>query len=627
MLEAMRTRAGKWVIQVLAFFLILSFAVWGIGDIFRGRTAPTDVAEVGGEEITRQELSNEFRRTVDVLRARLGPRFDSTQALQLGLLEQTLDSLIVGRLFALETRRLGLDAGDDLVRSSIAADPAFQGPAGGFDQMAYRQALSSQNLTEAGYVSSLRAAIVRRQLSNALTAGGTVPKKLQDLVYQFRNERRVAEVARLARGGTAGIAEPSEPALAEFHKKNAAQFTAPAYRDITVVYFDPKAMAAEIEPSEKQLREEYDYRLPSLTVPERRQLQQILVQDEALAKRVHESLKQGRKFAEAATEIAKVPAESLALGRLRKSDLPKAIADAAFAVAVNGFSEPVKSALGWHILRVVRIDGGKAPTFEKVRKRISRDLAREQAVDALIGIANKFEDALAGGASLGDAASGVNATLLKIPAIDVRSADPSGKRVAGVPRDSKFPETVFTTPIGTASSLTETRDGGSFMLRVNRETPPALRPLASVRAKAVEAWKRQQRDDEVRKRAEALMAAAKTQGSLSAAAKEKGIEIKTSKPFSRFIQDPGAALPTSLVGEMFKAEPRGIAMAADDKGYAVAELKSIAHPQAADNAEEYKSIGNSLQAAINSDLINQFADALRQRYTVTIDRQAVDTLF
>lgn len=630
MLKAMRSRAGKVVIQILAFFLIMSFAVWGVGDIFRGRTAPTDVAEVGGMVISGQELNNEFRRTVEALRRRLGPQFDTNQARQLGMLEQTLDTLVVNRLIALEADALGLDAGDDLVRSTIAADPAFHNPTRRFDPSLFREVLSRRNMSEAGYVASLRGQIIRNQLAGSLTSGHTVPRKLTDLVFEYRNERRVAEVIRIPHESTAQAGEPSGVQLTEFHRKNPAQFTAPEYRDLTVVYFDPAVMAEGITPSEKRLREEYEYRLPNLSVPERRELQQILVHDQALAERVHKALREGGEFRQVATDTAKVSTAGLALGRLTRNELPKEISDAAFALDKGGFSTPVKTALGWHILRVVNITGGNAPAFEEVRKTIARDVTREQAVDALIGIANKFEDSLAGGAKLEEAAAAVAATVLQISTIDAGGKDPAGATVKNAPGDPNFLQTAFATARRATSILTETSDGGFFMVRINQVTAPVLRPLDTVRAEVVSAWKRVQREAATKKRAEALLAAAKTSGSLvpsGTAENDKGLKLVTSKPFTRFGQDPAAAVPPSLIRSLFQAKKGGLAMAAYDKGYAVARLTEIQRARPSDDADGYKTIAKSLKTAMANDILGQFINALRERYTVSIDQRAVEALF
>jgi hypothetical protein len=41
MLQALRSTVGSWIVKILFVLLILSFGVWGIGDIFRGRTDTT----------------------------------------------------------------------------------------------------------------------------------------------------------------------------------------------------------------------------------------------------------------------------------------------------------------------------------------------------------------------------------------------------------------------------------------------------------------------------------------------------------------------------------------------------------------------------------------------------------
>ncbi len=86
MLQVLRKQAGSWVAKVLLGLLILSFAVWGIGDIFFGERDPV-VAEVGGVKITSSELEREFRRELARVSPMFGGRLDREQAKQLGLLD------------------------------------------------------------------------------------------------------------------------------------------------------------------------------------------------------------------------------------------------------------------------------------------------------------------------------------------------------------------------------------------------------------------------------------------------------------------------------------------------------------------------------------------------------------
>jgi hypothetical protein len=64
MLQAIRSKVASWVAKALFAMLILSFAVWGIGDIFTQRTVQPNVATVGDTKVTSIQLDRAFRDLV-----------------------------------------------------------------------------------------------------------------------------------------------------------------------------------------------------------------------------------------------------------------------------------------------------------------------------------------------------------------------------------------------------------------------------------------------------------------------------------------------------------------------------------------------------------------------------------
>src|SRR5919204_5172548 len=94
MLQAIRSKAGSFIVKLLFGLLILTFAIWGIGDIFRSRSSDTTVATVGGRAIRADELQTALRRALEQLSARFGSGIDMQQAKQLGLVGETLNQLI-----------------------------------------------------------------------------------------------------------------------------------------------------------------------------------------------------------------------------------------------------------------------------------------------------------------------------------------------------------------------------------------------------------------------------------------------------------------------------------------------------------------------------------------------------
>src|SRR5471032_1882833 len=109
MLQLIRSKAGSLIVKILFALLIASFAVWGIGDIFRQRTAAeTTVASVGSIKIQADELQNAVRQRMEQFRGMFGADFGPEQAKQLGIIDGVLDSLVQADLLTLEQERLGI---------------------------------------------------------------------------------------------------------------------------------------------------------------------------------------------------------------------------------------------------------------------------------------------------------------------------------------------------------------------------------------------------------------------------------------------------------------------------------------------------------------------------------------
>lgn len=623
MIEAMRGTVVKWLIRILAVFLILSFAVWGVGDIFRGQAPNETVASVGDSMIEFEDVSGQLLRLLNVMRQRVGPNFDLEQAAQLGLVDQTVNQMVNGRLLELEANRLKMIVSEDLIRQTIFADPRFQGPGNRFDRLTYQQILQSEGMSEGAFVQLMRDNILRQQISSAFTASSRVPSVLLDTLYRYRNEKRTADVVTIAAGNVAEISDPSPAVLAEYHKNNPTRFTKPEYRTITMIYLDPDKAAKELRPDEKRILEEYEYRKETLGVPERRALEQVLLQDEEKARKIVQAASQGRALADVAQENGATVSD---LGVLALRDLPPAIADKAFVLPAKGITAPIKTALGWHVVRVVRIDAGTVPKLEALRPGIIQSLGREMAIDNFVKLTAKLDDALAAGTPLEDAASGIGVTPIRVPALDAVGNGPDGKPLTSIPRSAEFTELVFQTAKGDTTNVEEAKNGGYFIFRVDDILPPQLQPLDAVRANVIAAWKESQIQEFARKKAQALLDAAKLSGSLKTAATLAKLPLTTSKPFTRFIREPGSPVSPTLSTELFKGKPGAIVMAAAGGGYAVGELKGVIPADATKNPSETEALRNQLQASLANDQVDQYLGALRKRYAVKIFPAAVERL-
>src|SRR4029078_2131237 len=94
--------------MILMGLLVVSFAVWGIADIFRGYGSQT-LIKVGDTEITQQEYSRTQRAVLRVMRSAAGRALSIQEAREAGLDNRVLERLVGGA--ALDTHPKSLKLG------------------------------------------------------------------------------------------------------------------------------------------------------------------------------------------------------------------------------------------------------------------------------------------------------------------------------------------------------------------------------------------------------------------------------------------------------------------------------------------------------------------------------------
>ncbi len=631
MLQAIRGRAASWVVKILFFFLILSFAVWGIGDIFRDAGPDSTVAEVGEIEIDARSFDRSVRQQVDRFRGLYGPDFDLRIALELGLHREVLNQLIRDALFAQASGRLGLQPSADLIAEGIRRDTLFAEPGTGqFDRMRFEQFLFSVGMTETDYVAARAQELTRGQLAAVVAVGAAPPQALTDALYRYRYETRTADVLILRNDDITDVPEPTEDELAAFHDENAARFTAPEYRELTLVTLTPDDLAEEISISEAELLDEYDARIGFYEQPEKRTFNQIIIEDAEIAQAVASAARETDGGLAPAASAAGIEDDVLPLEDTEQDDMPVAeLADAGFALPLGGISDPVQTPFGWHILELMRIEEAGVVPFEDVRDDIEQALQYDRAIDGLFEMGNTFDDALAGGATLEEAADLVGLETQAVPAVSRSGAAMDDGTLPELDILNEVLEEAFALDPADddpTSRLIETDDGGYFIVRVDGVIEPALRPLETVRDDVAEAWAENQREVATLALAESAAERLDAGEAIADVAEAIGAEVDETPELLRDGSDRGD-LPSTVVAGLFQEDEGGVVVAATADGQVVARLASITGANAGSDAQRQESLAEEAAEQMAGDLILQFTEALHGTFDVEIHEQAIERLY
>ncbi len=628
MMQWIRGRAGSIIVKILFALLIVSFGFWGIytrSDYYQSHSPDTVIATVGDHSIRAETLQQALQPALERLRAQFGTAIDPQQVKQLGILDTLLGQLIDRSLLDQQTARLGLEVSEETIRSAIYDNPAFRGPDGTFDRQLFAQVLMMNRLSEDQLVARLRGELPRSDLLQAITAGVGMPRPVVDALYRYRQEKRLADIVAFPVAAASDIGMPSDDALSKFYEAHPDLFRAPEYRGFTVASLTPADLEQPGEIAQDKLRKEYEQRKDEFETPEQRDIQQILAPSEDKAKEAAAALAAGHDWKEVATTIAGQDPDTIDLGLLNRQEIPHELGDVAFELPLNQPSQPIKSPLGWHILRIVKIAPAATQSFDDAKPKIEAELKLQEATDRLDKIGNQADDALAGGAALADVAAKYALKTINVAASDEGGHDRQGKPVALPVASDEILKTVFATNQGDTSRITDTKDGSIFAVHVDKITPPQVKPLAEVKDIAVAGWQAEQKREAASKEAAALAAAVSPGLALAKAAGDKGLTLLAAVLLSRDAA-PGQTTPPALVAKLFAAKPGEIVTASDATGAYAAQLKEIQSPETIPDAAAAK-LADQLAGEARGDIAGEFTEALRRRFPVEIQRAALDRMF
>ncbi len=624
---------------VLMTMLIVSFALWGIGDMLKMGGRNADVAHVGGTHIplygwlggtsvSIEEVRDRFNRQLEQIQRQTGQRPEQEQALRYGLHIRALEDVVQRAVIDNAMRQYGLVVSEAEVLAEIARNPVFQGTTGAFDPAKFRALLQQARISEAAYTADVRRQIASTQLFSTVRTEGLAPASFRDDIFKMESERRVAEVVYIPDAIVVDVPKPTAEQLGAYFEANKARFQIPEFRAFSYVLMTVDDVMGQVAVTPEQVKQEFDARAAEFGSPEKRDVDQAMADSEDKAKKIIEATKAGKSLEDAAKEVLGNADGVVKLGPVLKKDLPAGpLADGVFAASQGIAPEPIKSALGWHVIRINNIEAGKVTPFEQVKDKIEADLKAQLAPDLLIKLVTDFERSLSKTQSMVATAQEFNLKVRTVEGVDARGQDASGKQVVIGPAASELVQTAFATRESSESQLLETPKGEYFVVRTDRVTPARTPALSEVEQKVIDAWQTEERRKLADQKVKEALEKANGGGDLAAIAKDLGLELRTTKAVTRYEADPGNYLTQQATQELFRL-PLGKAQSVRSaEGSAIVRPKEI---QAADLAKDKDALdrfGKQLDTMIANDLVTQLLGALRAKYGVTVNEQVFAAAF
>lgn len=617
MLNALRRGAGTWVAKIFLGLLVLSFAVWGIADIFTGY-GTTAIASVGDRDIEAEEYRRAFQLELQQLGERIGRPLSIAEARALGIDGRVLSRLLAEATLDEDADHKGLGVSEDYVAQAIVADPTFQDGLGGFSRANFERFLQANGIGEARYVRERAQREARRQIGEAVAGDVTVPGVLVDALRRFGDEARVLRYLVLTPQALPPLADPDEVTLASYYEANLAAFRAPEYRRIGVLTANPESVAASLAVPEEEIAAAYERQAAQFQAPERRALRQIVFDSPDAAQAARAEIEAGRSFEEIASGRGLSSAD-VDLGLLAREEIiDPAVAEAAFATEPGEVSQPVQGRFGTVLIAVDRVEPAATRPLEEVRDEIRNDLALRTAQDQSLDLLDQVEDDRAGGSSLQEIANNRGLQYREV-AVDRQGRTPEGEPITDLPIAQDLLVQAFETDVGIETDPLQFGASGNLWFDVLEVTPARDRPLDEVRDEVLAAWRAEQTQERLRTEAESLVQRLQAGESLDAVAGERGQMIAASRPLRR--SDTNTVLSPEAIQSAF-ARPEGGAGNApttDGTGRVVFVVSKVVAPQPAGEEGE-EALRQQIAAGLADDLVGQYVVRQQERFGAQVNQ-------
>ncbi len=578
-------------------------------------TGGSAVATVGGKSIEEAELTRRVQNQLDGERQR-NPEMDMSQFVASGGVEKTVDLTMTGRALEIFAAQQGMVASKKLVDGAIASIPAFNGPAGKFDQTVFAQVLAARKLSEKIVRDDFGREALTKMLAVPAAGAARVPDKMILPYASLLLETRSGQVAVVPSKAFEPKTAPTDTELQTFYQRNIARYTVPERRVIRYARFDKTRVADKAAPTDAEIQSAYDAN-PAYKARDKRAFTQFIVPTQAIANDLLAKVKGGMSMADAGKSVGRDPlpvalTEKDAFAKLTGSK----VADAAFTAPKGGFAAVERSGLGFHVVRVDSVQSIPATPLSAVRAKLALDVLAQKEKRLIAEFIVSLEDQAGQSVTFDELAKKYGLTAEATPALTGGGAAIDTPGYKAGPEVTAFLTDAFRAePEDDPAVATLADDAGYVLWKLDRKIPAAPRPLAELRPLVTADVQMDKGSKAAKLAADKIVAAVNGGTPLDAAIKALGVVLPPVQPAGarrlELAQAQGKA-PPPLSMMFAMPEKRARALQVDGKqGWYVVYLDKITAGDARSAPGLVQATQQQLSSAVGDEYVQQFANAIR----------------
>ena len=617
------------LIAILAGFALADLSNFGSGTIGFGMGSST-LAEVGGEQVTDQEMSAAMQRRLQQVRQQ---RPDADYSTIIGDLDELIKEALTNKTLIAFAEKYHFPLSKRLVDAEIAQIPQTKGFDGKFSEAAYQQFLAQQRLTDAEVRQVITSGLLERFLLTPVASNARASVSMATPYASMMLETREGEGASIPLALFRNAFKPTDADLQQFYSANRNRYMVPEQRIIRIARIGPDQVAG-VTASDQDVANYYNQHKADYAASETRNISQVVVPDQATANAIAARAKGGATLAAAAAPAGANAAVSALKEQSRSAYAAVAggkAAAAVFGAAAGSIVGPIQTDFGWAVAKVDTVNAQAGKSLDQARAEIAAKLTADKRKNAIEDLVDKVQESIDDGSNFVEAAAAAKLAVTSTPLVTASGtsrADPNFKLPpelapalkSGFDLETNDPPEIVSLP----------NDQGSAVVSPGQIVRAAPAPLQEVRDQVANDWINSKATDRARTVASQIQAKVEHGMPLAQAVKESGVALPPLQPIAaRRLQIAMAQGPVPRALKiLFTLGPGKSQMAPDaqGRGYFIVKVNKITPGNALMQPALIGRLQNDLQDGMSQDYAQEFLAAMRKELGSKRNESAIAAL-
>ncbi len=226
MLNGLRAAANNIFFKAVLILIVLTFILWGVGDVIRGRNDFDIVKFSKLPNITLSSFYNLKQQVIRYLEETSEEKITDDKLEAMNIDRQILSDLISRRMFEAWINATNIAVSDKIVARNLKENPQFKDDKGNFNLEIFKRYISNLTISEEEFYDNFKLQFSKDILMSSTKKFVTLPNLMEDILASYVAQVKRTEYIAVNLTEKNGIEIPShsEDDLIKFYQENGNNF-------------------------------------------------------------------------------------------------------------------------------------------------------------------------------------------------------------------------------------------------------------------------------------------------------------------------------------------------------------------------------------------------------------------